>query len=301
MRQLLFFGFLFITLTSFGQDKKIDKLEMLYDQAHYTKVIRNSNRLLADPNYDYSGMPSYYKSLATFRLFEEDTHFKKHSADIFEAIELYQNFLENEKVEDYIFAHYFEIASLKTYLDQIQVKLEEKQLKKEALALDNFRNKELKEVNARPDYRPKKLSPKATLPEPKITKIEAAEGDYRDAMVDYSRSLIGTKYAWSGRDTKGFDCSGLVGHVYQKSGILIPRTASAQMNDAKKVDVKNAQKGDLLFFGSGKNISHVGLVISEKGEPLVMIHSSTSKGVIITEIDQSNYWRPKLKGAGTYL
>jgi peptidoglycan DL-endopeptidase CwlO len=59
--------------------------------------------------------------------------------------------------------------------------------------------------------------------------------------------------------------------------------------------------GDLVFFASGSTISHVGLVISNKGENLMMVHSSTSKGVIITEIPTSTYWQGKLKAAGTYL
>jgi len=43
------------------------------------------------------------------------------------------------------------------------------------------------------------------------------------------------------------------------------------------------------------------LVISEKGKDLMMVHSSTSKGVIITDIPSSSYWQGKLKAAGTYL
>jgi len=83
--------------------------------------------------------------------------------------------------------------------------------------------------------------------------------------------------------------------------LVIPRTASAQLNGAKKVNVKEAYRGDLLFFSSGKNISHVGLVINKKGENLIMVHASTSKGVIITEIEKSTYWKPKLKAAGTFI
>jgi cell wall-associated NlpC family hydrolase len=56
-----------------------------------------------------------------------------------------------------------------------------------------------------------------------------------------------------------------------------------------------------VFFDSGSGISHVGLIISEKGKPLVMIHASSSKGVIITEIEQSDYWLTRLCGFGTFM
>jgi cell wall-associated NlpC family hydrolase len=302
MRYLIIFCLFFVTLSSFGQDKKIDKLEMFYDQGHYSKVVRKSNALLADPYYDFSGMPSYYKSLSLFRMAGDIDWFKRHEETISEAIQLYKDFLENEKAGDYVFAHYFEIASIKTYLVDLEGELKTLRYTKQATLIKEFRENELKSVNARPDKKQKSTTPV----QPKVNHeddsvVNEKELDFRGKMVTYSKTLIGTKYAWSGRDTDGFDCSGLAGHVYQKYGILIPRTASEQLSEAKKIDLKDAQKGDLIFFGSGKNISHVGILISEKGEPLVMVHASTSKGVIITEIEKSSYWKPKIKGAGTYL
>ena len=302
MRYLFILSILFVTLSAFGQDKKIDKIEMFYDQGHYSKVIRKSNALLADPYYDFSGMPSYYKSLALFRMAEDKDWFKRHDESIKEAIDLYHNFLENEKAADYVYAHYFEIASLKTYLVELEAQLEEMQYNPQVKLLKEFRETELQFINARPDKKNEKknnVQPKVEDSEHIV--LDEQELDFRDKMVTYSKTLVGTKYAWSGRDTDGFDCSGLVGHVYQKYGILIPRTASEQMSESKKIDINDAQRGDLIFFGSGKNISHVGLVISEKGDPLVMVHASTSKGVIVTEIEKSSYWRPKIKGAGTFL
>ena len=57
----------------------------------------------------------------------------------------------------------------------------------------------------------------------------------------------------------------------------------------------------MIFFGKGNAITHVGIVVSEKGEPLTMIHSSTSKGIIITNIETSTYWKSKLKGIGSVI
>ena len=87
----------------------------------------------------------------------------------------------------------------------------------------------------------------------------------------------------------------------KQTGKELPRRAVEQYESSRKVKPKNVQKGDLVFFDSGSGISHVGLIISEKGKPLVMIHASSSKGVIITEIEQSDYWLTRLYGFGTFM
>jgi len=48
----------------------------------------------------------------------------------------------------------------------------------------------------------------------------------------------------------------------------------------------------ILFKGRNrrsKNIGHVGIVISEKGEPVKFIHSSVSDGVRIDKLDAEYY------------
>jgi cell wall-associated NlpC family hydrolase len=57
----------------------------------------------------------------------------------------------------------------------------------------------------------------------------------------------------------------------------------------------------LVFFNNGSGVSHVGMIISEKGQPLVMIHASSSKGIMITDIESSEYWLKRLYGFGTYV
>lgn len=311
MKTLFFSCFIFWNVLAVGQDKKIDQLEILYDQGYYGKVFRKSAKLIALPEYDYSGLPSLYKSLSLFRLSEDEVWFKRHNYAIDEAVKEYRNFMNNERITDYISAHYHEISSLKTYLVDLETKFEKLRLNQEAETLQNFRLTELKGIKAQidvrkqPEKRQKEVKPKdkdeEDLTENDPVKNDSPSLSFREKMVVYAKSLVGTKYAWSGTDPNGFDCSGFVGYVYRKYGIIIPRSASDQMNEAKKVNVKEAFWGDLVFFASGSRISHVGLVISEKGKDLVMIHSSTSKGVIVTEIDNSDYWKPKLKGAGTFI
>lgn len=294
MQKILVLIVLFVGLNAFAQDKKIDKLEVLYAQKHYTKVLRKSNALLANPEYDYSGMPSFYKSLALFRLSEDEVYFKRHKKSISEAIELYRNFLEFKDAEHYIKSHYVEISDLKNHLDKLSKQMSKWGYEKDSKRIKNFINKELKQIKG---Y----YNPASENEEPENNKEEnvtASSNSLRDQIIAYAKTFIGVKYVWAGSDPSGFDCSGYTSYVLKKFNILVTRTASGQMQGASKIKLANAFKGDLVFFGHSGNITHVGLVVSEKGQDLSMIHASTSKGIIITNIDKSTYWKPKLKGAG---
>ncbi len=304
MRYLFLIGFVFCSFLGMSQDRKIDQLEVLYDQGYYTKVLRKSSKLIAMPSYDYSGLPSFYKSLALFRLSNDEQWFGRHDYAISEAVIAYKDFMDNENINDYLTAHYHEIASLKTYLVDLETKFEKLRLNGSAEQIQSFRMNELKGIKAKPDLEIERLDkddPVVTTDGDANNGNNSGSSGIREKMVVYAKSLVGVKYVWAGSDPKGFDCSGLVGYVHKKYGLVIPRTASAQLNGAKKVKVNDAYRGDLLFFSSGKNISHVGMVINQKGENLIMVHASTSKGVIITEIEKSTYWKPKLKAAGTFI
>lgn len=294
MHKLILLLFIFIGFNSFSQDKKIDKLEVLYAQKHYTKVLRKSNTLLANPEYDYSGMPTFYKSLTLFRLAADETWLKRHKESIGDAISLYRTFLEFKDAEHYINAHYYEIADLKIYLGELEKNLSKWGYKNDSKQVRKFINKELKSIKGY--YKPSEdnLDPKDNSNET----VSTSSNSVRDKIVAYAKTFIGVKYVWAGSDPSGFDCSGYTSYVLKKFNIAVTRTASGQMQGASKIKLSNAFKGDLVFFGHSGNITHVGIVISEKGEALSMIHASTSKGIMITNIDTSTYWKPKLKGAG---
>ncbi|MBK9191615.1 MAG: C40 family peptidase [Crocinitomicaceae bacterium] len=295
MKRLLVLFISLNLLNSFGQDKKIDKLEMFYAQGYYAKVLRQSEKLLADPLYDYSGLPSFYKSLSLFRLSSDPYWLKRHTTAIDDAIAAYQDFLDNEKANAYVFAHYFEIAALKTYLEKLETSFRDRGLNGSADKLLYFMNNELNGIKSKPDPQPVKENNNSN------TEAVSTGSDLRNQIVAYAKQFIGVKYVWAGTDENGFDCSGYTSFVMKKYGIVLSRTASGQLSESKQIKVENAEKADLVFFGSDGKISHVGLVTSDKGAELEMIHASTSKGVIITNVVQSTYWNPKLQATGTYL
>ena len=92
----------------------------------------------------------------------------------------------------------------------------------------------------------------------------------------------------------GFDCSGFVNYVMQYFDIKTKRSSSDMYNDGIPVPVESAKAGDLVFFGSKSNISHVAMVVSNDAKGLVIVHSC-SRGIVKENITESSYWKSKLK------
>lgn len=111
----------------------------------------------------------------------------------------------------------------------------------------------------------------------------------RKSVVKEAHKWIGTPYAYGGKERKGTDCSGMVMRVFQDAaGIKLPRSSREQCDFCKKIKRKELAPADLVFFVSkagGSRVSHVGVYIGN-GE---FIHSSTSKGVIISSLDEKYY------------
>lgn len=128
------------------------------------------------------------------------------------------------------------------------------------------------------------------------TNIKDAETIQRNKITTYSKNYVGTKYKYAGKDPKGFDCSGFTSYVMGKHNVAISSSSKAQATQGKSIPVDKVKPGDLVFFGKkgGKNVSHVALVVSNESDGIYVIHSTTSKGVMIQNISKSSYWKPKI-------
>ncbi len=111
-------------------------------------------------------------------------------------------------------------------------------------------------------------------------------------VVDNAKQFDGVRYKYGGTTKKGMDCSGLVFTSFKQENISLPRTTTDLSKTGDWVDVKQVQKGDLLFFATKKNsrtINHVGIVTNSRVGNVEFIHASTSKGVMVSNLAE-RYW-----------
>ena len=110
-------------------------------------------------------------------------------------------------------------------------------------------------------------------------------------LIDNATDNIGVKYKAGGTTKSGFDCSGLVFTSFESENIKLPRSSYEQSKIGKVINIDDAQKGDLIFFKTNKSkqINHVGLITEVKSDEIKFIHSSTSKGVIISSTKEPYY------------
>jgi len=122
---------------------------------------------------------------------------------------------------------------------------------------------------------------------PRVT----AEDVARESIVQLAREQLGTPYRYgSSSPERGFDCSGLVLYVMNQLGFTLPRTAALQSRAGEEVvrDRSELRPGDLLTFGRGSRISHIG-IYSGNGR---YIHASTRRGQVVeATLPTSSYWR----------
>ncbi|MGP3948001.1 C40 family peptidase [Streptomyces sp. 7N604] len=69
----------------------------------------------------------------------------------------------------------------------------------------------------------------------------------------------GAPYRYGGSGPGGFDCSGLTAYAYKSVGKKLPRTAVGQYNSTRRVPASARRPGDLVFFGAGRGVYHVGM------------------------------------------
>jgi cell wall-associated NlpC family hydrolase len=124
-----------------------------------------------------------------------------------------------------------------------------------------------------------------------------------DSLVEFARSLIGIKYCYgSCKPLAGLDCSGFVHYVFAQSGIMLPRSSCLMAESGEEIELNDCRKGDLIFFTgtdlSSKKVGHVGIIITDKGQPVEFIHSSSgtkNNGVVITPMSSVHYQKRFLK------
>jgi len=113
----------------------------------------------------------------------------------------------------------------------------------------------------------------------------------RKEFTNYAKEFLNIPYLYASSDpAKGFDCSGLLFHVFKYFNVKAPRSSFNYENIGRELPVKKAKEGDLILFSTPTNTSKIGHIgiITETEPMLSFIHASSSKGVIISHL--SDYY-----------
>jgi cell wall-associated NlpC family hydrolase len=134
----------------------------------------------------------------------------------------------------------------------------------------------------------------------KLEQVGSTVTDRASDLVVTSMGFLGVPYKRGGTTAEsGFDCSGLVRAIYQNTiGLVLPRRANEQAAATEKIDKKDLQPGDLVFFNTMKRaFSHVGIYVGE-GK---FIHSPKPGAKVRVEDMGQNYWQRRFDGARRVL
>lgn len=116
--------------------------------------------------------------------------------------------------------------------------------------------------------------------------------NFADRLINTALEYSGVRYKYGGTSKAGLDCSGLMLITFGEHNYDLPRSSSQMALEGQKVKLNEVVKGDLLFFCTGRRnrkINHVGLVVTTEGDEIKFIHSSTSRGVIVSSL-REGYW-----------
>lgn len=138
-----------------------------------------------------------------------------------------------------------------------------------------------------------------TAAAPPAVTLSAGTGGYFERareLVMHTLALIGVNYKYGGGSPdSGFDCSGLVSHVFKEViGLTLPRNSQAMSRVGEKVDKTELQPGDLVFFNTRRRpFSHVGIYIGEER----FVHAPRRGRDVEVSSMHSRYWNKRYNGA----
>lgn len=128
-----------------------------------------------------------------------------------------------------------------------------------------------------------------------------SQGHPANAVLMRAISLVGTPYVWGGNTPEsGFDCSGLVNYVFRDMlDLRLPRTSRelAAWQSGARVTADALASGDLVFFGSGGTVTHVGIYVGDGR----FVHAPSTGGTVRLDRMDGRYWQTRYAGARRVL
>jgi cell wall-associated NlpC family hydrolase len=124
----------------------------------------------------------------------------------------------------------------------------------------------------------------------------APVGPQRAEALLQTLLLLGVDYQNGGNSpASGFDCSGLVAHVFREAyGIRLPHNARAQSELGTRVSLAELRAGDLVFYNTlNRPFSHVGIYVGDGR----FVHSPKTGAQVRVEQIGAVYWMKRFNGA----
>ena len=130
------------------------------------------------------------------------------------------------------------------------------------------------------------LRPRAALP--------SRGAKWASTIVSLSTRYLGVRYRWGGATPAGFDCSGFMNFVFERTGVDLPRTTYAMFETGVEVPRDQLQAGDIVFFQTVQpGPSHAGIYLGDGR----FIHSSSGAGRVTISPMDHRYYAPRYLGA----
>jgi len=139
-------------------------------------------------------------------------------------------------------------------------------------------------------------------------------GPQEVALDQALNEFYGAPYRAGGTTPQGVDCSGFIQALFQRAGVLLPRTVMQQFNTGRPVRLEELRFGDVVFFNrhcqtrsrdfylagilpsfQAEEVCHNGIYLGEGR----FIHASP-RGVAVSRLDAET-WRFSFTGARRYL
>ncbi len=130
--------------------------------------------------------------------------------------------------------------------------------------------------------------------------VAPADPASANAVLMRAISLVGTPYRYGGNTPEGgFDCSGLVNYVYRDMlDLRLPRTSrDLAAYQGPRIEPQELATADLVFFGSGGNVTHVGIYVGEGR----FVHAPSTGGTVRLDHLDGSYWRRHYSGSKRVL
>ncbi len=124
----------------------------------------------------------------------------------------------------------------------------------------------------------------------------APDREDAESVIDRALALIGVRYRRGGSSPQtGFDCSGLVNHVFREArGLILPHSSRAISKTGAPVEKDELRAGDLVLFHNLRNaVSHIGIYLGDNR----FVHSPRPGQAVSIADMRDRYWVKRYFGA----